>query len=519
MRPVSKGEMRTVEPAREATHRPRGAVALALVQRWQEAKSGLLYLAAGEREAEYLGANIHGLFPQCPVMVLPRWDCLPYDPSGPSREAMGRRASVLRRLAGRETSLPLVIATAEAVLQRVPPRDIWADATLTLRPGDPLSADDLLGFLERTGYALDALVDQPGEAAMHGQVSDVFPGGALGPVRIELEDGRIAVINAYDPVSQRVIAASPEVIIDAASELIGAAREGNATPWLSLHYGQLETIFDYLPKVLLLAAPGIGDRAIFWFDQIAENYQSAATLPGADALPAPDRLYLERTEWEAVSAAIDVAFIPELSVAGVPYFAVGLRPNRRYREFLAAKIAARHRVLLTAADPRDLKTLIRRAATPATAVGSWQDVLKAEPGSVRTLQIDFDAGFVLPDSAVTVIAAGDLLGSRARHAVPMALARDADALGAETGLHIGGPVVHLDHGICLLRGIESVGEHGQRGTGHDSARICRRRHIDGAGPRHRIYLGLWRHCGRRFARSAEWRDLGQTEGGGRGRDR
>jgi transcription-repair coupling factor (superfamily II helicase) len=450
-------------------HRLRGLVALELRQRWQAAERGLLYLAAGEREAEYLGASIHALFPELPVMVLPRWDCLPYDPNGPSREVMGRRASVLRRLAGHETSPPLVIATAEAVLQRVPPRSVWAGATLMLRAGQPLSVDDLRSFLEETGYALDALVDQPGEAAIHGQVLDVFPGGALGPVRIELAEGRIAAINAYDPVSQRIIGSLPEVVIDAASELIGSVPEGDATPWLSQCYGQLDTVFDYVPKVLLLAAPGIWDRASSWLEQSAEHYQSAMAMQSTGALPTPDRLYLTRTEWEEVGAAAKTPFMPSACAMGIPYFALDRHPNHGYREFIVKQTASGHRVLLTAADSRDLKSMTRRAGTPATAAESWAEVLNAPPGSVLTLRLDLEAGFVLPVARVTVITGGDLLGSRTRHVVPMALPRDPDALATEIGLHVGEPVVHLDHGICLLRGIESIGEPG--GTVQDTIRL------------------------------------------------
>ena len=39
------------------------------------------------------------------------------------------------------------------------------------------------------------------------------------------------------------------------------------------------------------------------------------------------------------------------------------------------------------------------------------------------LRADFDAGFVRPQDRVAVIAASDLLGSRAAHAMPMELAR------------------------------------------------------------------------------------------------
>jgi len=49
------------------------------------------------------------------------------------------------------------------------------------------------GFVQRqrTGPPVDQQALQH-SAAMHGQVVDLFPGGALGPVRIDMETGRIA---------------------------------------------------------------------------------------------------------------------------------------------------------------------------------------------------------------------------------------------------------------------------------------------------------------------------------------
>ena len=157
------------------------------------------------------------------MLVLPRWDSLPYDPAGPSREIMGRRMSVLRRLAG-GLERPLLIATPEAVLQRVPPRELCKEAALRVVPGTELA--EIEAFLRRTGYGLDMLVDEPGEAAVHGHVVDVFPAGALGPVRIEHEDGRVTRIDSYDPATQRTFDELPEIVLDAASEFVIGGRDG-----------------------------------------------------------------------------------------------------------------------------------------------------------------------------------------------------------------------------------------------------------------------------------------------------
>ena len=456
--------------------RARGAVVLELVERWRKAGgSGLLYIAKSEREAEYLGANIHSLFPNCPVMVFPRWDCSPYDPAGPSRETMGRRASVLRRLAA-PMPQPLVIATPEAALQRVPPRSIWRGATLTLRAGEEISPEALRSFLERTAYALDTLVDEPGEAAIHGQTIDVFPAGGLGPVRIDVTDGRVTAISSYDPATQRTSEAVSEIVLDAASEMIAAAptpkADGatdalGASPWLSSYYERLETLFDYIPEAVVVVEPGTEERVALWLDQIRDAHESWSGLaraglapPETAAAPAPRQLYCDAAEWESQLRNREAQTLKASCCAPVPAFATGSDPSIAYRRFIAEQLAAGQRVVLAAGDARDIKTMSRRAGpaieNPILQAACWQDVIDASGGSLLAIEVDLEAGFLMPNSDVTVIAAADLLGSRARHHVPMELSIEPAALVDRNPLTIDGAVVHLDHGIALLRGIETV---------------------------------------------------------------
>ncbi|HJU14847.1 MAG TPA: DEAD/DEAH box helicase [Stellaceae bacterium] len=438
---------------------PRGAVALHVVALWRRAgEPGLLYVSHSADTAEHLGANIHALFPDCPVMVFPRWDCLPYDPVGPSREIMGRRNSVLRRLAD-PIERPLVIATPEAVLQRVPPRSVWHNATLKLQRGGLLALDDLRSFLEQAGYVVDTLVTAPGEAALHGQVVDVFPAGALAPVRVDHQDGRITGISGYDPLTQRTTGELAEVVLDAACETAFEATEE-----------ALDTLFAYMPQAAVLVDPGVDERADLWRDQIREAYEGWKALPrigaATGALPPPDRLYCDAAEWTAHLARRRAQILSPPDAAGlrIPTFATEANPTRAYPEFIAAQRAQGQRIVLAAAEDRDRKIMTRRAAPILTAAATraedWQTVVKAPPDGVLTLQADFEAGFRVPDADATVIAAADLLGSRAGHQVPMEVSPGADFAAAEPLLRIGDPVVHGDHGIGLLRGLETVASEG-----------------------------------------------------------
>ena len=59
-----------------------------------------------------------------------------------------------------------------------------------------------------------------------------------------------------------------------------------------------------------------------------------------------------------------------------------------------------------------------------------------------------------------MIAAADLLGSRAAHQVPMELPQGSAGGSTETAFRMGDAVIHSEHGIGLLRGIETVGGNG-----------------------------------------------------------
>jgi transcription-repair coupling factor (superfamily II helicase) len=448
--------------------RPRGALALDIVARWREAGSGgLLFLSAGEQQAEYLGANINSLFPDCPVLVFPRWDSLPYDPAGPSREVSGRRASVLRRLAG-GLDKPLLIATPEAILQRVPPREIWKDAALRVALGTAVA--EIEAFLRQSGYGLDMLVDEPGEAAVHGQVVDVFPAGALGPVRIEHEDGRVTRIDSYDPTTQRTVDELPEIVLDAASEFGLPEAPGEAAddpgetpsaPFLSAHYPKLDTLFDYLPgTTVLIEDHSVETRGALWFEQIREAYESVRLLAGAaeigGAAPVPEHLFLSPAEWDAVRCRAEPVAAPRAEER-VPLFATARNPASAYRAFIAEQRAAGRRIVLAASDERDLKVLARRAAPERPRpVSGWDQLLDAPDGELLLLRADFEAGFLHPADNAAVIAAADLLGSRAGHSQPMELAHGALGAVSETALRIGDAVIHIEHGIGKLRGIETV---------------------------------------------------------------
>ena len=311
-------------------------------------KADLIHVTSSEQRAEGLARALAGLAPELEVIVFPPWDCLPYDRASPSREAMGRRTSALRRLLEKSERPRMVITTADAVLQRTPPRGVLK-TPLRLRRGEPVSGEQLMPALHRLGYVEDDRVDEVGEIANRGEVADIYPAGMNSPFRLEAPAGRIDAIRAYDPLTQRTVGQADELLIDPASELIGddLVREPGAEHWMAEAYPKLETLFDFMPKARLVEGPRAEDRRRAFLAQVEEAYadrkRSDAANPDAASvrtvLP-PESLYLREGEWAPFAEKRRLELAPPDAVEPTPAFATAPRPERSIGEFVTAQLEA-----------------------------------------------------------------------------------------------------------------------------------------------------------------------------------
>jgi len=408
-----------------ASRIPVGAVAVQLLS-LADAR-GLIHVTTSDRRAERLARALAGLAPELEVVVFPPWDCLPYDRASPSRDAMGRRTSALRKLLGKGGCPRVVITTPDAVLQRTPPRAAYT-APLQFAPGDAFHAGAVRSDLSRLGYLEDDRVDEAGEFAIRGEVVDIFPAGLAVPYRLEVPDGRVTAIRAFDPLTQRTLDDVELLLIDPASELVGEEvdRTPGAEHWLGEAYPKLETLLDVLPKARIQEDAGAPERGAAFLAQAAEAYRdrqrSDAAYPDAAAvrpvLP-PASLYLNEAEWETLAAKRRLEAGAPV-VEPTPAFATEPRPERAFVDSIADQLGAGRRVLLTAGAEGDLRTLTRRAARATSRepqpVKGWAEVLAAPAGALLSLSVELEAGFINADANVAVVTARDLLGSRARTA-------------------------------------------------------------------------------------------------------
>ena len=99
---------------------PAAAVAAGLAEMKTKRSQAVVFIATSERRADEIAAALSPMVKDAEVLVLPPWDCLPYDRAAPSRESMGRRMAVLAALNEASVRPVFLVASPDAIVQRTP---------------------------------------------------------------------------------------------------------------------------------------------------------------------------------------------------------------------------------------------------------------------------------------------------------------------------------------------------------------------------------------------------------------
>jgi len=449
-------------------------VSLAAVRLLPFAAEGdaLIYVASDDHRAEGIAHLLAELAPGAMVAFLPAWDCLPYDRASPSPDILGQQMAALRRLgaqgAGPSAAGVVLVTTLEALVQRQPPAEAAAQV-LHVAIGDEIRPDVLKARLEAFGYQPHHRVDDHGEFAMRGEVVDLFPPGPT-PYRLTLGDGRIAAIHPFDPATQRSTGTADALTIDPVTTIVPLGEDAPSPrrlPGLEHRlpepYSALRTIFDVMPRARLMLEPEAEPRLDDVLKQAAQQRTEASAASRRDdgwkPLPA-GALYLTHSEWTRAAAFRLVPLPGRAPAEAVPRFHDGAQARRRFTAFTAARAEAGHRVVLAGSTARDLAALSKAAGLPTQDIGSWAEVASAPPGTVLSLRLGAEHGFIDDQDNVTMVCAADLLGHGPRgahrahhhhhHAVPVPWhAGDGE-------FALGDTVIHMEHGVGVLRSLETL---------------------------------------------------------------
>ena len=451
--------------------------------------------------------------PDISVMQFPAWDCQPYDRVSPHGGVLAQRLTTLARLsrlAGSEAPL-ILLTTVNAIVQRVPAREIVASQALSVAPGHVVPMDSIVAWLEHNGYNRSSTVREPGEYAVRGGILDLFPSSLDQPVRFDFFGDSLESIRSFDAETQRTLLDVRSLDLVPISEfqfvtetirrfrmgyvaafgapapddlLYEAVSEGRRYPgmehWLPLFHERMDTLFDYLDGATIAVEPQGEDAANERFKQIADYYEArreAVEHSGGGAiykpLP-PDRLYLTPDEWtKRISENVLVRLTPfAVPDEAVDVIDAGARQGRNFAperadatvnvfesvvSHIQALQAARKKVVvaLWSEGSRDrMASMLRdHKLLNLTSVNVWRTVQATPRNEVMLAVVGMESGF--ETETVAVISEQDILGDRLVR--PRKASRKLENFISEaTSLAAGDLVVHVEHGIGRFTGLQTL---------------------------------------------------------------
>ncbi len=442
-------------------------VATRLVAALKTSSKPCCYVALGEGAAEAIANAVRHLFPDIEPIVLPPWDCLPYDRVPPSRHSMGRRMDALRVWSERRDQPRLLVTSLDAILQRLPPARIIANSRFELAVGQPFDRDAFETFVRHAGYMEEGVADEPGEFACREDVIDIFPAGGSFPMRIILSDQEtVKELRSYDPKTQRTDRSMDHMVFGPASEVVVADVEPSLADRsaqsiersLLCSYGTMQSIFDILGDARIFCASGSQQRAEEYLDIIDDARQAFETFK-KEGSENRRSIYLGRREWRQQSAVFD-PIEPELvDWHELPFANPGSGQNKDVRHFVQQSLQAGCKVLVCGQNAAFIRRLERDNDATAMRIDTLEDISDSSCGQLLELDLVLDRGFVDEAARVVWIAAPPGAGAHAT---------DEDNFLGEPELQIGDVVVHEAHGVGVLTKLERVEIDG---TTRDTARL------------------------------------------------
>ncbi|MEE9299849.1 MAG: transcription-repair coupling factor [Alphaproteobacteria bacterium] len=490
----------------------------------------VLHVARDDVRLARMADALQFFAPEAGRLTFPAWDCQPYDRISPRADIASRRLETLARLARPEAngdgSSRVVLTTINALLQRVPPRELIAGKLLTVSPGSTFSRERLIDYLLSNGYSSAGTVVEAGEYAVRGGLIDLFPPGASDPIRLDFFGETIESMRRFDAATQRSKESVDELRLFPVSELftdpetrarfktgyhelfgavmgddplyesISAGRKyPGMEHWLPLFHERLETLFDYLPDALITLDHLVEDSRDARIATIVDHYEArleapeaavGGTVPAYNPVP-PERLYLTAREWDERMAGRAVAqffpfarppvegerifdaggkqagdFSAERAEAGGVLFDAVARAIENHRRQGKHVVIAAH----SAGTLDRLRKLLSGHGLPdPPQVETWAEVAAMAEPSLALALLPLEHGFETAE--FIVIGEQDILGDRLIRR-PTRKRRSEDFLASASEISKGDLVVHMEHGIGRFDGLAILEVAGAR---HDCLRL------------------------------------------------
>ena len=423
-------------------------------------------------EAERVAEDISFFLPGS-VHLFPSWETLPFDRVSPSLETMGDRVSAIYALM---TGSPIIVAPVSALMQMVPPRDFLNNSMDYLEAGEETDLESLVERLSNGGYSRVSMVQEMGEWSRRGGIIDIFPPSTENPVRVEFVGDSVESIREFEPATQRSIRSLNSVIIlpVGSSPVLRPAqheRGKNVRPELveGLMHSEV-TLFNYLPKsapAFLLEPAAIDDE----LKRIEKETEERRADLEEDGRSQESPLHTD----ELLSilngySNVEMSRLAVGEIGGSPLH-FDVKGNEDIRLGLTKKDGAFDRfVELSRGWLREGMRVVIASHTPGQADRIEELLKKKDMGARRVWSYDIfslpdtpglfaatgllNHGFRFPSERLVIVTEEEIFGQRVR--LRQVKAKTSAFITSLSDLKVNDPIVHIDHGIGIHRGLQKL---------------------------------------------------------------
>ncbi len=402
-------------------------------------------------EAERWLADLHSVLGDDGVVLYPPREG--FGEAEPHAEVAGERVDSLSRLAG--GGARILVTTSRATMERTRLPRALADARLEIARGATHRIEDLAAHLDRVGFERVPLVEDVAQYAVRGGIVDIYGFGMADPVRLEFWGDEVSEIRAFGLLTQRSTGSLDRVVVLPVESVGGSALETDDRTTLPALWP---------PDALVVRAAGthVSPELTRTWDEAAHHVELARRR-GEDVIsrealyedPEATRQRLSAfpsLELVPIGAPADAG--PGTDSAGcIETVAFPLRePEKieRNMDRLSALVRDGMTTIIlcdNAGQAERLDELLASGASSPSPAGLVIGVL--------------GAGFVIPPTGTDVSTGVRVLTDheifrrdrRLRRARKYAA---GTALETVTALKPGDYVVHLEHGVGIYRGMNTI---------------------------------------------------------------
>jgi transcription-repair coupling factor (superfamily II helicase) len=396
-------------------------------------------------------------------------------------QSAGERQQTLSQLLidtpGSDGRRVFLVTTPDNLLAELPAPKAFDQNVITLNSGMDHPMQALLAALQDPlDYAAEALCEEPGQYAVRGGLIDVWPVESPQPFRIDFFGDTIESIRSFDPVTQRSM--KPVEQIQLRSELTLSRNTGSASLWDYLNHWQEQWHVFHEPGNLVRTHPLVFDNALPKSNQATLASRMQKHDPGChwiglaevDHDPAhwqgATRISYKTESMEQYRPLSESFFDAEL---GVDRLESGNLLRQRFESQLVEWTKRRASQLLfavqTEQEGRELTQRLQenpicRKLSFECKPGHLSGGFRHQPDP-EAHTASGNCELPLPREGCVVVTADEYFGRLRRRLPslerpPARAERVVDHLLDFSELVEGDALIHLQHGLCLYRGLKQV---------------------------------------------------------------